>query len=116
MSKIARIETHRTALVVARAEPELSLVPSPSPGQRAQQLLAEARTVSLEHLAALVAAIAATRDLARDVVDAGDVYGPGLEDFAGRLAEDLFWRGKTLDALAARQSEAAGLKARSRAS
>ena len=110
MSKIARIETHRTALVVARTEPELSLVPSPSPGQRAQQLLAEARTASLEHLAALAAAISATRDLALELVEAGDVYGPGLEDFAGRLAEDLFWRGKTLATLAARQSEAVGLK------
>jgi len=116
MSKIARIETHRTAMVVARTEPELSLVPSPSPGQRAQQLLSEARAVSLEHLAALEAAISATRDLARDVVEAGDVYGPGLEDFARRLAEDLFWRGKTLETLAARQSEAAGRKPGRRAS
>jgi hypothetical protein len=57
-----------------------------------------------------------TRELAQEVVEAGQVYGPGLEDFAGRLAEDLFWRGKTLEALAARQSGAAGLKPRSRGS
>jgi hypothetical protein len=116
MSKIARIETHRTALVVARTEPELSLVRAAAPGERAQQLLAEARAVSLEHLAALQAALSVTRELAQEVVEAADLYGPGLEDFAGRLAEDLFWRGKTLEALAARQSEATGLKPRRRGS
>lgn len=116
MSKIARIETRRTAIVAARAEPELSLVRAVAPGERAQQLLAEARTVSLEHLAALQAALAVTRELAQELVEAGEVYGPGLEDFAGRLAEDLFWRAKSLEALAARQSEAAGSKPRSRGS
>lgn len=107
MSKVARIEPHRAALVPARAEPELSIVRAAAPGQRAQQLLAEARAVSLEHVAALQAAIAVTRELAQEVVDAGDLYAPGLQHLAGRLTEELFWRGKTLAGLAQRQSEAA---------
>ena len=106
MSKVARIETHRTAMVAARTEPELSLAPIAAPGERARQLFAQARSVSLEHLAALDAALAVTRELAQQVVEAGDLYEPGLQDFAGRVAEELFWRGKSLEALARRQADA----------
>ena len=115
MTKVAHIETHRPA-PAARAAPQLTLAPVPQPGERAQRLYAEARTISLEHLAALQAAVTATHDLAQQVVDAGDLYGPGLQDFAGRLAEELFWRAKTLEALAQRQADAVPAGSRRRVS
>ena len=90
-----------------RVEPELSLVASPSAGERARQLLAQARTVSLEHLKALQQAIAEAQVLSEAVVQGGDLYTPGLHDFAKRLSEDLLWRTKTLEALTERQRIAA---------
>jgi hypothetical protein len=116
MTKVAHIEMHRPANVLARPEPELSLVPVPAPGQRARELFAEARMISREHLGALQAAIVRAHDLAREVVDAGDLYPVGLQDFAGRLAEELFWRAKTLEALSERQNAAAHSRRGSRAS
>jgi hypothetical protein len=117
MTKVAQIGTHRAATVsAARAEPELSLVPVAAPGERALQLFTEARSISLEHLAALQAAIVGTRDLADEVVAAGDLYAVGLQDFARRLSEELFWRAKALEALAERQGVVAHRRQGSRAS
>ena len=108
MTKVAKIEAHRPSKSMsARGEPELSLVPPASAGERARRLFNEARSISVEHLAALQEAIDETRGLALEVVDAGDLYGAGLQDFARRLAEELFWRGKSLQALAERQRVAA---------
>jgi hypothetical protein len=104
MTKVTQIGTHRAATVsAARVEPELSLVPAAAPGERARQLLSEARSISLEHLAALQAAIIGARDLADEVVAAGDLYAVGLQDFARRFSEELFWRAKALEALVERQ-------------
>jgi len=90
-----------------RTEPEFSHV-SPEPaGERARQLLAQARSVSLEHLKALQDALAQAQALSEGVVQGGDLYTPGLHDFARRLAEDLRWRAGTLDALTERQRIAA---------
>ena len=94
-------------LPAARAERELTLVPQVPPGQRARQLLLEARAASLEHLKALQAALAESQALAQAVVDGGDLYAPGLHDFAGRLAEDLLARQRMLEALTGRQRSAA---------
>lgn len=44
---------------------------------------------------------------AQGVVDGGDLYAASLQDFARRLAEELFWRAKTLQALTERQRAAA---------
>ncbi len=82
----------------ARIEPELSLVPRARPDERALKLYAEARLASFEHLVALETAIGETRALAEAVVDGGDLYGPGVQDLARRLTEELFWRGKSLEA------------------
>ena len=55
----------------------------------ARQLFEEAKVVSLQHLRALETAIAGVRDLSDDIVDAGDLYVPGLHELAiGLAAED----------------------------
>jgi hypothetical protein len=48
-----------------------------------------------------------TASLAQALVDGGDLYAVGLQDFAGRLAQELFTRGRWLKALAERQRIAA---------
>jgi hypothetical protein len=90
-----------------RRKPDIALVEAPPAGVKARQLLQEARKASLEHVAAFEAAIGEVRDLADAIVEAGDLYGPGLNDFARRLGEELFWKSKTLAALALRQRAAA---------
>jgi hypothetical protein len=91
----------------AKVEPELSLVAASPAAERARQLLAQARVASLEHIEALKASLAQTQALAEAVVQGGDLYAPGLHDFSRRMAEDLRWRARTLDALAERQRDAA---------
>jgi len=81
----------------------------PSPAERARLLMREARAAALEQLEALDAAISVVRQLSLDVAQGGDIYGVGVRDLAARLAEDLLWRGKSLEGLAAR--ERAGLLA-----
>jgi hypothetical protein len=102
---VVPIETRTPADAAGRGEPALALVPQLAAGQKALQLLKEARTMSLEHLKALQAAIGAVRELSDGVVESGELYGPGLNDFARRLSEELLWRGKTLDALIERQRD-----------
>jgi len=80
-----------------------------SPALRARQLMAEARAAAVEQLEALDAAMVAVRELSLDVLQGGDLYSVGVRDLAARLAEDLLWRGKSLEALTAR--ERAGLLA-----
>ena len=46
------------------------------------------------------------RELAEAVAEDEALYGPGLTAFAGRLAEDLFWRSKTLAMLALKRRQA----------
>jgi hypothetical protein len=88
------------AAPATRARPAIGLVSPPPPGLRARQLFQEARRASLDHVGALQDALAGVRQLLDDVVEGGEVYSPGLNAFAARLAEDLFWRSKTLEALA----------------
>jgi hypothetical protein len=104
---VIRMEGSSAKSETARTEPELSLVTPASAGERARQLLAQARGVSLEHLKALQDALAEAQALSEAVVQAGDLYTPGLQDFARRLAEDLHWRAGTLTALTERQRAAA---------
>ena len=87
----------------ARGEPELSLVAPISAAERARQLMLQAKTVSLEHLEALCQSLVQVRELSEAVVQGGDLYTAGLHDFAKRLAEELLWREKTLEALMERQ-------------
>lgn len=91
----------------AKPDPELSLVAAAPAAERARQLMAQAKAVSLEHIAALQASLAQTQALAEAVVQGGDLYAPGLHDFSRRMAEDLLWRARTLEALAERQRDAA---------
>jgi hypothetical protein len=83
----------------------LAVVEPAAPGVRARQLFDEARKAAQEHLVRLEASIDETRALAEAVVAAGDLYGPGVTDLAARLAEDLVWRAKSLEALALRQGD-----------
>jgi hypothetical protein len=82
---------------------------APTPGERVCLLMQEARSAGIEHLEALREAIGVVRDLSLDVARGGDAYGPGVRDLAARLAEDLLWRSKNLEAFTAR--ERAGLVA-----
>ena len=92
-----------TPVAPERRKPDIALVETPPPGVKARQLLQEARRASLEHVAAFEAAIGEVRELADAIVEAGELYGPGLNDFASRLSEELLWKSKTLAALAARR-------------
>jgi hypothetical protein len=101
MAKLAQPEALPIELL-ARKPSGLSVVET-SPGAKARALFDEARAASFEHLAALASALEAVRRLSEDVVTAGDLYGPGVHALAERLAEDLFWRSKTLASLMQRQ-------------
>ena len=60
---------------------------------------------AVDHLRDLELAIAAVRDLSDEVVRGGDLYPPGLRELARTLAEDLFWKAKTLELLSRRQND-----------
>jgi hypothetical protein len=90
-----------------RAEAQLALAPALPPAERARRLMADARAASSEHLDALQAAIGTVIALSQEVVAGGGLYDAGLNDFARRMAEDLLWRAKTLEALSVRQRLAA---------
>jgi hypothetical protein len=93
-----------TALVAPPpARATIGLVAPPQPGLRVRQLFQEARKASLDHIGEVQSAMALVQVLLDDVVEGGAVYAPGLTDFAVRLKEDLFWRSKSLEALAQRQ-------------
>jgi hypothetical protein len=91
---------------------ELARVPAASPGVRARKLLAQAREASAEQLHALIQSIEKVRALSDEVAAGGDLYGFGIQDFARRMSEDLHWRSKTLEVLAARQDGRAGQNVR----
>jgi hypothetical protein len=91
------------ARVPARASHNLTLVAPSAPGERAHELFREARSISLVQLNALAAQIDAVCELLESVVDAGELYVPGVSEFSARLHEDLFWRSKTLAMLSLRQ-------------
>ena len=91
------------ATAARRPEPELALVPPAAAAVRARQLMAEARAAALDHLAELTSAMDAARVLADSVVADGDLYSVGVRELASRLAEDLLWRGRSLQALAGRE-------------
>ena len=98
--------THPAPHAAPRPRRDLTLVPLAAPAERARKLMMDARAASLEHLDALQAAIASTRELAQGVLDGGDLYSPGVHEFSRILAEDLLWRSKNLEALVDRQRKA----------
>ena len=98
------VQTQSTA--PERPELELSVIPPAPAGDRARQLMQEARAAALDHLEALKASIGQTITLSQNLVLAGDLYGVGLQDLARRLTDELEWRAKTLEALIERQREA----------
>jgi hypothetical protein len=81
----------------------IGLVPPAQPGLKARQLFQEAKRASLDHVSELQSAIVCVQALLDDLIEGGEVYAAGLSEFAVRLKEDLFWRSKTLEALAQRQ-------------
>jgi hypothetical protein len=83
-----------------KAAPKLSLVEKQNPAVRARRLMAEARAVAAEQVAALDAAVAQARELAAEIADGGDLYPAGLRDVCRRLSEDLTWKAKTIGHLA----------------
>ena len=99
------VETGAATATSPRRLPALGVVEPPPAGLKARQLFDEARVVSLEHLGALGAAIAAVRGLSDEIVEGGELYLPGLRELARKLTEDLFWTSKTLELLSRRQGE-----------
>jgi hypothetical protein len=83
----------------------LGVVETPPAGLRARQLFKDAQVASLEHLRTLESAIATVRELSDEIVRGGDLYAPGLRELARTLAEDLFWKAKTLELLSQRQGD-----------
>ena len=77
--------------------------PAVSPGARARLLMREAQAAAVEELEVLEGAIRTVRNISLEVLDGGDAYGAGVRDLAARLAEDLLWRGKSLEAFIARE-------------
>lgn len=75
----------------------------------AQELLAQAKSASLQNLRALQRVVREARERAQAVGSGGDLYPWSLEDFARRLGEDLFWREKTLQLLIERQQRLSAL-------
>jgi hypothetical protein len=112
MSLVAHVDTRpaQRDLPATSAQLEISLPAAPLAGEQARRLYREARFISLEHIKALQLAMAEARDLARATVDGGDLYVVGLQDYAARLAQELFWRGKSLEALTERQRVAARVR------
>jgi len=96
-------DAQRVKAAPSGIRPAIALVAPPPPSLRARQLFHEARRASLEHLEALQSAVTTARELSEAVAEDETLYGPGLAAFAGRLAEDLFWRSKTLEMLSQRQ-------------
>ena len=86
-----------------RPEPGLALAPPVTAAARARHLMEEARSVALDSLTELAAALESARALANSVVDGGDLYGVGLRDLSRRLSEDLLDRTRSLQALADRE-------------
>jgi hypothetical protein len=105
MEAIALLTAPEARELPARKSSGLSVV-EVAPGAKARRLFDEARAASFEHLAALASALETVRQLSEDVVAAGDLYAPGVHDLAERLAEETFWRSKSLTALVQRQSGA----------
>jgi hypothetical protein len=95
-----------------RAPTILSLVEPPPAAARARQLFVEARAISREHLTEVSAAMTVLRERLEAVVEAGELYAPGVHDFAERLSEELFWRLKSFEALTQRQHEDAPRRTR----
>ena len=108
--KAERIELDTVERLPGRGGAGLSLVTPATAGERARRLHLEAKRVSLEHLDLLKTSLSEARDLAQAVVDAGDLYAAGVQDFAARLSEELFWRAKTLEALGERQRAPAAVR------
>jgi hypothetical protein len=88
---------------VQAPEARISLVASPPAAARAMNLLRDARRASLEHVGLLEEAVETARELSNAVVDAGDLFDPGLHEIARQLSDLLLWKSKTLQLLAQRQ-------------
>jgi hypothetical protein len=72
---------------------------------RAQKLFHEAREAALDHVRLLEQAIDQVQGLSEAVLDGGEAYDPGIREFARQMAETMRWKGKSLEALAAREAE-----------
>ena len=94
----------RRAQTAAPGAPVLGLVETPPPAVKARQLFEEARAISLDHLRALDIEMTSVCDLLDAVAEGGELYAPGLRDFARKLGEDLSYKTKTLRMLTQRQT------------
>ncbi len=93
-----------------RPSPTLELVGASAPALRARTLFHEAREAAMDHVRLLQQAIAQVRDLSDAVLEGGDVYDPGVREFARQLSETMLWKGRSLEVLAARQTGVATVR------
>lgn len=69
---------------------------------RVRRLQAEARTLVLEHVRALEAALHDVERLSKEIAGGGELYPPGVRDIARRLTEDAEVKAQTLEAIMAK--------------
>lgn len=66
---------------------------------RVRRLQAEAKTLAVQHVQSLEAALAAVIGIADEVANGGGAYPPGVRDLAARIALDSNARVQTLHAI-----------------
>lgn len=67
--------------------------------QRAQRLMAEAKTAADEQVLQLERALALVAELSSDVAEGGEVYPVGVRDISKKIAGDAMWCAQTLGSI-----------------
>lgn len=73
-----------------------------SVGQRIRTLQAEAQRLAREHVSALLASMAQTALIAREIAEGGPVYHDGAQERARQIANELESQRQTLEQIAGR--------------
>ena len=79
--------------------PHLQPVEAETVAERVRRLMAEARGLAREHVAALEKALLDVESLAAEIADGGEAYAAGIRDLAGRVAEDAKAKAQNLASL-----------------
>ena len=70
--------------------------------QRVRRLQAEAKALAKDHVSSLLASMTETEGLAREIASGGEIYHPGAQERARRIADELASQRATLEAIARR--------------
>ena len=69
---------------------------------RVRRLQAEAKQLAKDHVKSFTEAMAELEQLAAEIAEGCEAYAPGVRDIARRLAEELYNRVQTVEAISAR--------------